>query len=58
MADERDPLRLRDVDIRPRLALLGHGQGSPAVFRDKDYLHPINATQMAEMTNMTQNYGH
>ena len=33
MADERDPLRLRDVDIRPRLALLGHGQGSPAVFR-------------------------
>ena len=32
--------------------------GSPAVFRDKDYLHPINATQMAEMTNMTQNYGH
>ena len=25
---------------------------------DKDYLHPINATQMAEMTNMTQNYGH
>ena len=30
----------------------------PAVFRDKDYLHPINAAQMAEMTNMTQNYGH
>ena len=32
--------------------------GAPAVFRDKDYLHPINAAQMAEMTNMTQNYGH
>lgn len=32
--------------------------GSPAVFRDKDYLYPVNAAQLAEMTNMTQNYGH
>ena len=41
MADERDPLRLRDVDIRPRLALLGHGQGSPAVFRIREAAHQI-----------------
>ena len=41
MADERDPLRLRDVDIRPRLALLGNGQGSPAVFRIREAAHQI-----------------
>ncbi len=41
MADERDPLRLRDVDIRPRLALLGHGQGSPAVFRIREAARQI-----------------
>lgn len=39
MADERDPLRLRDVDVRPRLALLGHGQGSPAIFRIREATH-------------------
>lgn len=32
--------------------------GSPTVFRDLDYLFPISANQLAEMTNMTQNYGH
>lgn len=32
--------------------------GAPNVFRDKDYLFPISSIQMAEMTNMTQNYGH
>lgn len=32
--------------------------GAPAVFRDKDYLFPISSLQLAEMTNMTQNYGH
>ncbi len=32
--------------------------GSPKVFRDKDYLFPISSLQLAEMTNMTQNYGH
>ena len=28
MAGERDPLRLRDADIRPRLALLERGHGA------------------------------
>ena len=32
--------------------------GADNVFRDKDYLYPISATQMAEMVNLTQNYGH
>ncbi len=32
--------------------------GSSNVFRDKDYLFPISSLQMAEMTNITQNYGH
>ena len=31
--------------------------GGNAVFRDQDYLYPINSTQLAEMVNMTQNYG-
>lgn len=31
--------------------------GPPNVFRDKDYLFPISSLQLAEMTNMTQNYG-
>ena len=30
---------------------------STYVFQDKDYLYPIGAAQLAEMTNMTQNYG-
>ena len=41
MAGERDPLRLRDADIRPRLALLEHGQGSPAVFRIREAARQI-----------------
>ena len=41
MADERDPLRLRDADIRPRLALLEHGQGTPAVFRIREAARQI-----------------
>lgn len=32
--------------------------GAPSIFRDKDYLFPIGSRQLAEMTNMTQNYGH
>ena len=31
------------------------GRGGDIIF---DYLHPINAAQTAEMTKMTQNYGH
>lgn len=31
--------------------------GDPAVFTNRDYLFPISSTQLAEMTNMTQNYG-
>lgn len=31
--------------------------GAPNTFQDKDYLFPISANQLAEMTNMTQNYG-
>lgn len=31
--------------------------GAPSVFQDRDYLFPIAASQLAEMTNMTQNYG-
>lgn len=41
MAGERDPLRLRDADIRPRLALLEHGQGAPAVFRIREAARQI-----------------
>ncbi|MCD7969878.1 MAG: RagB/SusD family nutrient uptake outer membrane protein [Alistipes sp.] len=32
--------------------------GDPATFNDKDYLFPISSEQLAEMTNLTQNYGH
>ncbi|MCI5720794.1 MAG: RagB/SusD family nutrient uptake outer membrane protein [Bacteroidales bacterium] len=31
--------------------------GDPATFSDRDYLFPISSQQLAEMTNMTQNYG-
>ena len=31
--------------------------GGSAVFSDRDYLFPISSTQLAEMTNITQNYG-
>lgn len=31
--------------------------GDPAVFEDRDYLFPISSLQLAEMTNLTQNYG-
>ena len=31
--------------------------GDPASFSDKDYLFPISSLQLAEMTNLTQNYG-
>lgn len=31
--------------------------GDPAVFEDRDYLFPISSSQLAEMTNLTQNYG-
>lgn len=41
MAGERDPLRLRDADIRPRLALLERGHGSPAVFRIREAARQI-----------------
>lgn len=31
--------------------------GDPAVFTDRDYLYPISAKWLSEMTNLTQNYG-
>lgn len=31
--------------------------GEPAVFTDRDYLYPISAKWLAEMVNLTQNYG-
>lgn len=31
--------------------------GDPAVFDDKDYFYPISARWLAEMVNLTQNYG-
>lgn len=31
--------------------------GDPATFSDRDYLYPISAKWLAEMTNLTQNYG-
>ena len=41
LAGERDPLRLRDADVRPRLALLERGQKTPALSRIREAARQI-----------------